>query len=154
MPEPFFFLAFTGLGVSLAGFAGLVGALGGVTDTLARWRIRNIVWGGFGVALAALIVSPVFQITDDVENTVQFVSVFMLFHTAGTAWIDFKAWPDGRPRGLAALLNLGTVVLLGVTYVRGSVALLQVAFVVALFAPMRTFMQAVADLQRNREQDT
>ena len=50
MTGEFYFMALGGLGVSLAGFAGLISALDRRPEghtPIARWRIRNIVVGGF-----------------------------------------------------------------------------------------------------------
>lgn len=54
MPGEFFFMALGGLGVSLAGFVGIITALdrsGDARSVIAMWRLRNIVWAGFTLTI-------------------------------------------------------------------------------------------------------
>ena len=81
MADQGFFLALSGLGVSLAGFAGLIHALDRSLDkgdAVAKWRIRNVVSEGFGIALAGTLVWAAFSLSGDEALTVRIVSGFML----------------------------------------------------------------------------
>lgn len=72
-------MALGGLGVSLAGFAGLIAALDrrAEFDAIQRWRLSNIVIGGFTVTLFGFGTIAVFLITDDVQLTARVSSLFL-----------------------------------------------------------------------------
>lgn len=157
MTDEFFFITFGGLGVSLAGFAGLIHALdrSGKTDSpITRWRIRSIVSAGFGVALSGLLVWPIYRITEDVTLTVRLISLFLSAQYLRLAWADLKpgpAWPEKRRWRVNVAISGVLLALVALNIVVGSVGFLEVLFVLALGQPIGTFIRAVGDLHRSTE---
>ncbi len=153
MPGEFFFLAFGGLGISLAGFAGLIFVLDRrpiVDNPISRWRIRHIALTGLLISTAGLLVLPVYQLTSDVAMTVRLVSVFVIVVSVIRARIDLRpgtAWPDERRR----MFNIGLAVLTLAMWIAnlavGSVAFMMLLFVVWISAPIGTFANAIQDLR-------
>lgn len=157
MTDEFFFITFGGLGVSLAGFAGLIHALDRSSDTdnpITKWRIRSIVSAGFGVALSGLLVWPIYRITEDVALTVRLISLFLFAQYMRLAWTDLKpgpAWPEkGRWRVNVAISGV-LLTLVALNIVIGSVGFLEVLFVLAVGQPIGTFIRAVSDLHHGPE---
>jgi uncharacterized membrane protein len=143
---------FAGLGVSLAGFAGLIHALdrsGSAENPVTKCRIRNIVNGGFGINLAGLLVWPVFRVTEDVELTVGIVSGFMLVGLLRQSYTDYQpgpAWPSESQRRRTLAVNGVIIALMGLNLFITSVGFLEFLFVLAVLAPIGTFTRAVSGL--------
>ena len=144
-------MAVGGLGVSLAGFAGLIATLTPEerrASVTARWRIANVVeWGlqttflGFGViALHALL--------DDVVLTTRVASGIAALIAAFRGWRADRrgpVWPDEKYRRLAIAFDaVLTLVVLG-NVVVGSVGYLQAIVLVLLSAPAGVFVTAVKE---------
>ena len=152
MTDEFFFITFGGLGVSLAGFAGLIHALDRSDDAdnpVTKWRIRSIVLAGFSVAISGLAVWPLFRFTGDVAMTARLASavLFLMYLQMsvrtlrpGPEWPDHTIW---RINLVLATLTLGAML---VNTIVGSVAFLELLFVVAVAQPMGTFIRAIHDL--------
>ena len=158
MTDEFFFITFGGLGVSLAGFAGLIHALDGsgrADNPVTKWRIRSIVAAGFAVALSGLLVWPVFRITTDVDVTVRVVSAFLLIQFIRLSWTDLQpgpAWDEEEIRWRVNVALAGvTWILLASNIFIGSVGFLEVLFVFAIGQPIGTFMRAIGDLHRGSD---
>ena len=160
MTDEFFFITFGGLGVSLAGFAGLIHALDrseDADDPITKWRIRSIVLAGFSVALSGLVVWPLFRLTEDVTLTVRLASavLFLMYLQMsvrtlrpGPEWPDHNLWRINL--ALASLTLAATLV----NALIASVGFLELLFVVAVAQPMGTFIRAIHDLHRvNAEAD-
>ena len=152
MPDEFFFLTFGGLGVSLAGFAGLIHALDRSDDAdnpQTKWRIRNIVIGGFTVALAGLLTWPVFGFTQDVDTTVRIVSAYFVFGLIRQVSADVRpgpAWPSDTRRKVFLGIGMAIMGVALVNVVVASIALLELLFFLAIGGPIGTFIRAVGDL--------
>ena len=104
MPGEFYFMAVGGLGVTLAGFAGLIAALEGRTgvrqSAIDGWRIRHVVYQGFGVTFVAFATVALYTVTQDVARTVQLGTVAAVL-TVAANWrslLPGPAWPDDRRR--------------------------------------------------------
>lgn len=153
MPGEFFFLTFGGLGISLAGFAGLIFVLdpNPVTDNAtSRWRIRHIALSGLMIATAGLLVFPTYFLTDSVPLTVRLISAFGLFALAISARRDLRpgpAWPDERRRRVNMGLALVAAAFWVACAVTGSVGLLMLTFVAWISAPLGTFANSILDLR-------
>ena len=152
MPDEFFFLTFGGLGVSLAGFAGLIHALDrspNADSPITAWRIRDVVLGGFAIALSGLSVWPGYRLTGSVETTVR-LSAAMLLVFYSRLWATQTrrgpAWPDEARRRLVRGVGSVTLVFNAVVIWLGSVGFLELLFVVAVSQPIGTFVRAVQDL--------
>lgn len=160
MPDEFFFLTFGGLGISLAGFAGLIHALDRSQDAdnpQTKWRIRNIVIAGATVAMAGLLTWPVFGFTQDVETTVRIISAFFVVGFIRQMAVDARpgaAWPNENRRRV--FLAIG-IVLMGFAVLNVSIAstaLLEMVFVLAVGGPIGTFIRAIGDLHAHDQQGT
>ena len=153
MPGEFFFLTFGGLGISIAGFAGLIFALDRrdhPNPAIVRWRIRNIAATGLSIAQAGLLVFPVFFLTDSVVWTVRWVSLAGLILNAGFFRVDMRsgdAWPDDRRRRL--VMGIGIVIMLGwaANLYLASVGLLMLLFVIWISGAIGTCMNAIGDFR-------
>lgn len=153
MPGEFFFLTFGGLGISIAGFAGLIFALDRrdhPNAAIVRWRIRHIASTGLSIAQVGLLVFPVFFLTDSVTWTIRWVSLVGLLLNLGFFRVDVQpgdAWPDDRRRRL--VIGIGIVVMLGwaANVYLASVGLLMLLFVIWISAAIGTFMNAIADFR-------
>src|SRR4029077_15770764 len=79
MPGESYFMAFGGLGVSLAGFAGLISALDrrpAAHSALVAWRIRNIVFLGFSLTFVGFGTVALYAVTGaDLPLTVRIASL-------------------------------------------------------------------------------
>jgi nitrate reductase NapE component len=156
MTDEFFFITFGGLGVSLAGFAGLLHALNpnAGDDPITRWRIKNIVLGGFFVAFSGLLVWPVYRLTEDVETTVRIVSGFMAVVLVRLLIEETKpgpAWPSETRRKVYRVITIGQIALLVVSAVLGSVGFLELMFWLVVGAPVGTFVNFIQDLHMPKE---
>ena len=152
MPGEFFFMALGGLGVSLAGFAGLIAAFGrgkGAPDPVQAWRIANIVIGGAVLTLTGFGAIAIYLLVDDPTLTVRIASGLLTLFTllrgfsllgAGPAWEGYER----RRR----LYTIGFVLITTATAINvsvGSVGLLGMLMVFNLFDVFGIFMNAVAD---------
>lgn len=153
MPGEFFFLTFGGLGISLAGFAGLIYLLDPNPNTdnaISRWRIRHIALSGLMIATAGLLVFPVYFLTDDVPLTVRLISVFGLLALAVATRRDLRpgpAWADeGRRKVNMGLASASAVLWLACIFT-ASVGLLMLSFVAWISAPIGTFANSILELE-------
>lgn len=153
MPGEFFFLTFGGLGISLAGFAGLIFVLGesGARESpIAKWRIRHIATTGLFLAQAGLLVFPTFFLTDSVESTVRIVTAVGLMMQVRLSVPDLRpgpAWPDENRRRAVIVLAGATFVLWIANLWFASVGFLMLLFVLWLSAGIGTFMNAILELR-------
>lgn len=144
-------MAVGGLGVTLAGFAGLIAALQGPQGPVAAWRIRNVVYLGFGVTLLGFGTVALHTITQDVTLTVRVVSMVMVVMRAAN-WSSLRpsaAWRDERQRRGAIVLQLGFVIAVVVNIWLASVGYLQLLLLVWLLTPAGIFANAVRDVTQS-----
>jgi hypothetical protein len=149
MPSEGFFMAMGGLGVSLAGFAGLIAALDqrpASRSPVAAYRIRGIVFLGFSLTFASFGTLALYPLTgDNLELTVRGGSLLLaLPHLRGLRESrPGPLWPDERQRkaNIAALLVL--LALSAGNVVVGSLGYLQVLTLTALIGPVSIFYNTV-----------
>lgn len=145
-------MAVGGLGVTLAGFAGLVAALegrpGARHSAIAGWRIRHVVYQGFGVTFVAFATVALYTLTQEVARTVQLGTVAaVLTVVANWRWLlPGPAWPDDRRRRVAIFARTIVCAVALVNVVLASVGFLQLLMLVLLSGPASTFILAVADV--------
>jgi hypothetical protein len=150
MPGEFYFMAIAGLGVSLAGFAGLISALDTSPGSAVKaWRIRNIVIGGFFLTFMGFGTVATYSLTEDVDATVRivsFVSAVLLLVRTRTEIRPGPAWPDRRGLVVALVMGLVAVALFFVNVAVASVGLLQLLLLFELTDPTSIFFFAVREI--------
>jgi hypothetical protein len=151
MPSESYFMTMGGIGVSLAGFAGLIAALDrrpGRWSPVASYRIRAIVVLGFGLAFGCFGTLVLYSATNaNLNLTVAMASVLFAFPPVRglTEARPGPVWTDERQRRLAiAFLVVLLVVALG-NVVVGSLAYLQFIVLTALIGPASIFFNTVVD---------
>jgi hypothetical protein len=156
MDGEFYFMAVGGLGVTLAGFAGLIAALQGREGPVAGWRIRNVVAGGFGVTIVGFATVALYTITQDVTLTVRLASILLVLMRA-VNWGELRpsaAWRDERQRRGGIIIQLVFAIAIVANIALASVGYLQLLLLVALTAPAGIFSLAVRDVTRGETSDS
>jgi hypothetical protein len=151
MPGEFFFMAMGGLGVSLAGFAGLIAALTPEQQrdsAIARWRISKVVQWGLHLTFLGFGVVAIYALVEDEATTARLASLCAALLLGIREWRSTRpgpAWPDeGLRRAVMALASVGVLLFLGNVAV-GSVAYLHFIMLLMLLAPSMVFVSAVQD---------
>jgi len=144
-----------GLGLSLAGFAGLIAALGPKGDhpEIGAWRIVNIVRFGLQVTFLGFGVIAVAAVTNDVPLTVRIISglaAISVFRLTDVATRPGPAWPDDEERVGSRRLLLATPLLIIPNVALGSVGYLHVILIGLLALPAGTLVTAVSGLTERR----
>jgi hypothetical protein len=151
MPGEFFFMAIGGLGVSLAGFAGLIAALTPEqqrNSAVARWRIGRVVVWGLHVTLVGFGVVAIYALLKDETQTARLASALAALLLGIRSWRSTRpgpAWPDeGQRRFTMALWAFEVAFVLG-NVVVGSVGYLHVIMLLLLSEPAAVFVSAIQD---------
>jgi hypothetical protein len=151
MPGEFFFMAIGGLGVSLAGFAGLIAALSPAQQrdsAIARWRIGRVVVWGLHVTLVGFGVVAIFALLEDETQTARVASGLAALLLSIRSWRSSRpgpAWPqESQRRATIALWSFEVVFVLGNVIV-GSVGYLHVIMLLFLAEPAAVFVAAIQD---------
>jgi hypothetical protein len=151
MPGEFFFMAIGGLGVSLAGFAGLIAALTPEqqrNSAIARWRIGRVVVWGLHVTLVGFGVVAIYSLLEDQSQTARAASGLAALLLAIRSWRSSRpgpAWPEESWRhGTMALWSSEAAFILG-NVVVGSVGYLHVIMLLLLAEPAAVFVAAIQD---------
>jgi hypothetical protein len=151
MPGEFFFMAIGGLGVSLAGFAGLIAALAPEqqrTSAVARWRISRVVGWGFHVALVGFGVIAIFALLENATQTARVASGVGALILSIRSWRSSRpgpAWPEEGWRRSTMVLWAFEVVFVLVNVVLGSVGYLHLIMLLFLAEPAAVFVAAIYD---------
>lgn len=151
MPGEFFFMAIGGLGVSLAGFAGLIAALTPEqqrNSAIARWRIGRVVVWGFHVTLLGFGVVAIHALFENPTLTARIASGFAALMLSIRSWRSTRpgpAWPEeGQRRSTMALWAFEVVFVVG-NVVIGSVGYLHLIMLLFLAEPAAVFVAAIQD---------
>jgi hypothetical protein len=151
MLDEFFFMAIGGLGLSIAGFAGLIAALTPDQQrdsAAARWRISHIVVWGLHLTFLGFGIVAIFALVNDTSTTARLASGLAAFLLAEREWRSTRpgpAWPNDRGRRLVVGLATSGVVFIAANVVLGSVGYLHVIMLVMLLPPAMIFVSAVRD---------
>lgn len=152
MTDTGFFMAMGGIGISLAGFAGLFSALNGQGEAadpaVYRWRIREIVISAFQLTFLGFGAIALYGITEDVALTsrvISFIGAALFVVAALTVGRKSPAWPDDRDRQWARGATLVWALLMAGNVVVGSEAYLQIVMLILLLRPALVFIRAVVD---------
>jgi len=152
MPGEFFFMALGGLGVSLAGFVGIITALDRSHDArsiISMWRLRNIVWAGFTLTIVGFGIVAVYAVTgDELDTAVRIAALFAILANGIRSLIEFRpgpAWPSRK--GWAVAILLEGIVLAGLvaTALTTQVGLLQLMLIFQLGFPLSIFFFTIRD---------
>lgn len=155
MEGQFFFTTIAGLGISIAGFAGLMIALrpDHTWTAVDRWRVRNIIYLGFRVAFLALMPIPVFAFTGDLALTIRIATVLVLAAIVIQWWQwaheDSDEWPEGRRANLVALAVFGGGPNVANLWL-ASVGLFELILLLLLVHPANIFTVVVQEVVRGR----
>ena len=144
-------MAIGGIGVSLAGFAGLIAALAPEqhrNSAVARWRISRVVVWGLHVTLLGFGVVAIFALLEDETQTARVASGFAALIFSIRSWRSSRpspAWPNERDRRFViALWAFELVIVLG-NVVVGSVGYMHVIMLVFLAEPAAVFIAAIQE---------
>jgi hypothetical protein len=154
VPSESFFMAMAGLGVSLAGFAGLISALDRrpmARSPEAAYRITGIIFLGFALTIAGLGTVVAWTVTgQNLSLTLQVGSLLLVIPLI-RGFLQARpgpAWSSERERwtviaGLSVLtaVTLGNVVVANLGY-------LQLLMLGALIGPIQIFYNTVRDAAR------
>ena len=149
-----FFMAMGGLGVSLAGFAGLFTALRRPDEELNldvyRWRIRHIVVSAFQLSFVAFGVVVFYEATGDVELTSRLFSgiAAAIFAVGAALQKPGPGWPNEPDRKAARVATLVWAAVIAGNVVVGVEWYLMAVMLILFLAPVLTFVRAVIDTTR------
>jgi hypothetical protein len=152
MPGEFFFMASGGLGVSLAGFAGLIAALASEqqrNSAIARWRISRVVSWGFHVTLLGFGVVAIYALLEDATQTARVASGVAALILSIRSWRASRpspAWAEEGWRRSTMVLWALEVVFVLVNVVLGSVGYLHLIMLLFLAEPAAVFISATQDV--------
>lgn len=153
MPGEFFFMALGGLGVSIAGFVGIITALDRRVDSrseISMWRVRNIVWAGFTLTIIGFGIVAVYAVTgDDLDLTIRIAALFALAANAVRVRSEFSrgaAWPDKRAWRMAVTLETAGNIGFALTAITANVGLFQLLLIYQLGFPLSIFFFTIRDI--------
>jgi hypothetical protein len=160
MEGQFFFTTVAGLSVSIAGFASLIAWLREDSrswDPINLWRVKAIVRESFTLLFLALLLIPVYSLTDDIRTTTRFGAGAMTLAIALDAFINRHPDPTvWQPRASWTVYMI-TSVAYGALHVTNiwlaSLGLLQIGFLLALISPAGIFYNFVSALGRETADD-
>jgi hypothetical protein len=151
----FYFMAFAGLGLSLAGFAGLISALDRNRDAhtpVSAWRIRNIVIGGFALMLAGPATVALYYATGgNTDLAVRVASVLLALINVRSAVLEHRKgpeWPSEQGRRISLAISAVVMAAEVANVVVGSLGLLLFFFLVHLGGSASIFVNTVRDVAR------
>ncbi len=151
MPGEFFFMAMGGLGVSMAGFAGLIAALTPDhqrSSAVARWRISHIVIWGLHLTFLGFGVVAIFALVNDTATTARLASGLATLLLAVREWRSTRpgpAWPKDRDRRFVIGIATTGVLVFTANVFFGNVGYLHVIMLAMLLPPAMVFASAVKD---------
>ena len=153
MTDAGLFTALAGVGISLAGFAGVIAALGrrpGEHSLILAYRISNIVFLGLARAIAAYGTLVAFTISGgDVAFAVRVGSVLVLLpYLRGFRELrPGPSWPDERQRRMGLAVLVGMILLTGANVAIASLGYLELLLLAALvIGPGLIFFNTIRDV--------
>lgn len=153
MPGEFFFMALGGLGVSLAGFVGIITALDSREDArsaVSSWRVRNIVRSGFTLTLIGFGIVAVYAASgEDLDLTVRLAALFAILANGTRLRMEFRrgpAWPDADRWRVAVAMESLLLAAFAVAVVFPSVGFLQILLIFQLGFPLSIFYFTIREI--------
>ncbi|HTI30456.1 MAG TPA: hypothetical protein VL687_08870 [Methylomirabilota bacterium] len=151
MPSEFYFMAFGGLGVSLAGFAGLIQALDrspAAQSAVAAYRVRGIVFLGFCLTLVGFGTVALYTVTGENLTLTVRIATIALALMAVRGLLESRPGPawrtEGERRVSIVVLTLIITVTLGNLLV-ADLGYLQLLLLLQLSGPMSIFYNTIRD---------
>jgi len=151
MPSEFYFMAFGGLGVSLAGFAGLIQALDRSPEAqsaVAAYRVRGIVFLGFCLTLVGFGTVALYTVTGENLTLTVRIATIALALMAVRGLLESRPGPawrtEGERRVSIVVLTLIITVTLGNLLV-ADLGYLQLLLLLQLSGPMSIFYNTIRD---------
>lgn len=145
-------MALGGLGVSLAGFVGIITALDRRVEArseISLWRLRNIVQSGFVLTVIGFGVVAIHSATgENVELTIRIASLSIVALNGIRMAVEFRpgpAWPDRTRWRVAVLLELLGIAGFAVSAVVAGVGLFQLLLIYQLGFPLSIFFFTIQD---------
>jgi len=160
MPGEFFFMSMGGLGMSLAGFGGLIAALAppkAASLAVTKWRITHIVIWGLQLTIIGFGVIAVYSVVEDAAMTARIASGAAVFIHLLRAWEVRNPGPAFRDESemrRTVLVSVAIILFLSVNVVLGSVGYLHFVMLVMFAGPASIFATGVREIfdDENREQ--
>jgi hypothetical protein len=160
MEGQFFFTTVAGLSLSIAGFASLIAWLREDSqswDPINLWRVKAIVREAFTLLFLALLLIPVYSLTEDIDTTIRFGAGAMALANVLEASINRHPDPTvWQPRASWTVYMISSAVYVAfhVTNIWfASLGLLQIGFLLALISPAGIFYNFVNALGREPAND-
>jgi len=148
-------MALGGLGVSLAGFAGIISALErrpAPASAVTQWRVRNIALAGFTLTITGFGVIAVHAATGgDVPLTVRIGSGFLIVANALRIYSEMRpgpSWPGDDGRRRAIVIELALIAGFVFTTITARHGILQLLLIGQLGFPLSVFLFTVEDATR------
>jgi hypothetical protein len=155
MEGEFFLFTVAGLSLILAGFASLIAWVrddSRTWDPINLWRVKTIVREAFTIVFLALVLIPIFSMTDDIRLTTRLgavglvlgtvIDVFINRHPDPTIWVPRISWTAFMTSSaIYAALQLVNISL-------ANPGILQLGFLLALFSPIGIFSNLMRELGR------
>ncbi|NNC41115.1 MAG: hypothetical protein HKN95_10525 [Acidimicrobiia bacterium] len=152
MPGEFFFMSMGGLGMSLAGFGGLLAALTpkkAAASAVTKWRITHIVIWGLHLTIIGFGVVAVYSIVEDAAMTARIMSGAAILVHVLRLWEVRTPGPAFRNETELRQNRWGTVAIilfLAVNVALGSVGYLHVIVLVMFGGPAGIFASGVKEI--------
>ncbi|MDQ2915011.1 MAG: hypothetical protein M3T56_17425 [Chloroflexota bacterium] len=152
MRDAFFFLSIAGLGVSVAGFSGLVTAFrrpDGAWTRTELWRLRAIPRFSFVLVFLALAPFPLFALTGDEALVIRIVSgLIVLVHLYDIIAPRFQManWP-GQSWLISAAAESAVALLSVVNLFAAQTGLLELALLLRLVHPVDLFIRVLGHFE-------
>jgi hypothetical protein len=153
-------MAMGGVGVSLAGFAGLVAALtpqSAQPSPITKWRITHIVVWSFQTAFIGFGVVAVYALVHNVSTTARIVSGVAALVMASRGFNSTRpgpVWPIERERTQVRWMAAAVTVILVGNVALGNVGFLHVIMLLLLLSPASVFQAAVREFYDERYRGT
>lgn len=154
-------MAIAALGMSLAGFAGIITALDrrdAAESAVVSWRVQHIVVAGFVLTFGGFGTVALYAVLDErLELTVRLMSAGLaIAHGlhARSAISPGPEWSESwNRRWVSVVTSTAVIAALAANVLIADVGLLQVLFVVLVAGPVSVFVATVRDASRLRLRD-
>ena len=152
MRDAFFFLSLAGLGLSVAGFAGLVSAFRRRDEGWTRtelWRLRTIARLSFTLVFLGLLPFPFFAVSGDEALVIRLMSALLVLLYVGdivAPGFDRQNWP-GRSWVASALVDAAFALVSLVNLFAAHTGLLELALILRLLHPVNLFLRVLRSFE-------